>query len=293
MSSKHRSNSKHDTKAIKLSRNIIAFFMFIIIFILSACICGKTVVLNTNKMAECLTDKAYNDALYADVKQFSDDLCSKYSLPKDIVDNSLTKTAVSDINKAYVYGNLCTVEEYNATTYQDKINELSVEIGKTVKQNIKAYRLSLGDSYSAEAVDVFAVKITDYLKKTVEIEYASKLQTTANIGSAGLVGGMIFSAIMLIVLMLAQISIGSKKYRSLRAVSYSFIAGGILNFVMVLGVEIVKLTKSLVIYPTYLCDAAMSFVQKSEATVALAGLACWALATVVIAIGWRLKRDEK
>lgn len=294
MSSKKRSShSKEENKSVDTSRKIIAFFMFITVFIFSACACGKTVVLNTNVMTDCLTEKEYVQALFLDVQQYAYDLCDECSIPRNAVDDSINANTVSEVNEAYVVGNFCNTEKYSTTTYQDKLEELNVEISKSVSQNLKENKIEFSDSQGENSVNKFAGRITDYLQKIVEIEYASKLQATANVGSAGLVGGMIFSAIMLLILALAEFSIGRKKYRSLRAVSYSFISAGILNFILVLGVEIVKLTKSLVIYPTYFRDAILVFVEKSENSFAIAGLITFVLAIITITIGWRLKRDDR
>lgn len=294
MSSKKRSrHSKEENKSVETSRKIIAFFMFITVFVISVCACGKTVVLNTNVMADCLTEKEYVQSLFLDVQQYAYDLCDECSIPRNIVDDSLNLITVAEVNEAYVVGNFCNTEEYTTTTYQDKLEELDTVIVKSVKQGLKENNIEIGYSQEKNSVNKFSGRIIDYLQKTIEIEYASKLQASANVISAGLVGVIIFSAILLLILALAEFSIGRKKYRSLRAVSYSFISAGILDFVLILGVEIVKLTKSLVIYPTYFRDAILVFVEKSENTFAIAGLVLFVLAIITITIGWRLKRDDK
>lgn len=275
------------------SRNIVSFFMFLTVFILSSCICGKAFIANPNQMAKCLTERAYAEAVFNDAQQYAYDLCDKCSLPRNVVDEALNIVAVSDINEAYVIGNLCKSEDYNATTYQDRIDELSDEIESSVSRQIKDNNIKIAGSQAKNGAKQFSKSIADYLKSIVEIKYASKLQLATNVFGTVLIVLIVLSSILLLILLLSQLAIGKKKYRSLRAVSYSFISAGILDFIMVLGVEIVKLTKSLVIYPTYLRDAMMRFVEKSEGVVALAGLFSIALAIMIIAVGWRLKRDEK
>ena len=88
-------------------------------------------------------------------------------------------------------------------------------------------------------------------------------------------------------------TMGSKKYRGLRAISFSFIASGILQLILILGVEIIKTMKQLVIYPKYLCEAVLDYVNLCELHVFVSTCASFGVAIVLIALAWKLKRDHK
>ena len=66
-----------------------------------------------------------------------------------------------------------------------------------------------------------------------------------------------------------------------------------LDFTAVLGVAIVRMTKELVVYPTYLCDAMMKYVVDSTNVFIMSGLASFVVAIALMTVVWKLKRDEK
>lgn len=293
MSSKHHkhchSSSVSETKSMSITRKVLAYFLFVSLLVLSVSTCTKTVVLNQNEIAQVLTDKQYSNELYLDAQQYAYDLCDNCSVPREVVDNALGFSAVKDINDSYIYGNLCNDERYTNTTYQEKLKSFNDALFESVKEELKANNINFNNSQ----IKTFSQKIVDYLTKIIEIEYISQLQTITNVGKAGLIAMIVISAIFVLIFAGSILSIGKKKYRSVRAISYSFITTGIVDLIFVIGVEIVKKTKELYIFPTYLCESAMRYVEDSKNVFVGASMAAFVVAIILVTVAWRLKRDDK
>lgn len=291
------SNKKHhltrtgETKSIVAWRNVISFLLFISITILSVSACGKAFILNQEKIANCLIGKDYVESLYEDTRQYAYDLCDECSIPTDSVDEVLTFESIFDINEAYICGNLGSFEAFHKGTYETRIDgfneRLNESTNKMIEKQIEGYSVGKND------IEHFSKNVSDYVKNCVEIKAMSKLQTVTNVGKIALVVLIAVSAIISVILILICLLISNKKYRGLRAISYSFISASMLNLVAVIGAEIVKRTKTLYFFPTYLCDAAMDFVNSSIFAVFCNALVLISVAFVIITVGWRLKRDDK
>ena len=296
MSSKHHHHhhsSRRDSKGTQFFRNSMAFLLFVSISLLSVSVCVKAVVLNPNEFAKIFTDKDYVNALYLDAKQYAYDVCEECSIPTDCVDEVLTFSAVYDINEAYALGSLTDSEQYNATTYVNRIDDLNSKLANATKKMLREYNIEISEGQKSSGIKSFSDKITDYVKNIIEFEYLEKLQTTVNLSKAVLIAVMAVSIILILIFTLILFASSSKKYRIFRAVAYSFIASGLLDFTAVLGVAIVRMTKELVVYPTYLCDAMMKYVVDSTNVFIMSGLASFVVAIALMTVVWKLKRDEK
>lgn len=281
-----------DTKAQKAGRNIIAFFLFLSIVALSMSVCAKVSFLNSEKYAQIFTNQKYVDSLYNDVRQYAHDICKECSIPTDSVDEVITYSSIYDIEEAYALGNLANAPQYTQTTYDDRINELKETLAQSTDKMLKECRLDVDGSQS-EGVNAFTLKISDYVRNRVEFQYMDKLETIANIGKTVCIVMIVIFTVLTVLLALIAFSVGNKKYRGLRAVAYSFNASAVLQFGFVLAMQVIKQFKTLVIYPTYLCDSVMSFVNSSIFSVAISACISIGISLIIAVTVWKLKRNEK
>lgn len=294
MSKKHHSSSTYmrnkKRKDTERKLKIIAFFLFIAIFMLNISICGFTTYLSSKEFEKVYTNQNYVNSIYLDVKQYAYDICEYNSVPKDSVDLVVNYDTISNINEVYVLGNLGGYEDYTSTTYQNKLSAFNDDLITATNDMITNLDLSVNDS---DSVQKFASDITDYLKGIVEIKYISQLKTVTNAGKLAFIVLAVISAILTLVLVLSTLLVSNKKYRGIRAISYSVIATALLDSVLILAAEIVKKTKSLVFYPSYLCSATMDYINDSIFKTGLSVLMLVAIALVLITFAWKMKRDEK
>lgn len=288
----HIRTSSDDTKGQKSGRNIVAFFLFISVVALSLSVCAKISFVNPEKYAEIFTNQKYVDSLYNDVQQYAYDICEECSIPKDSVDDVITYTSIYNIAEAYALGNLTNAPQYTQTTYDDRITEFKENLAQSTNDMINDYKLDV-DGNQSEGVNSFALKISDYIRSSVEFKYLDKLQAVENLGKTVSVVMIVVFTISSAVLALITFSIGSKKYRGLRAIAYSFNASAILQLGFVLAMQVIKQVKTLVIYPTYLCESVMRFVNSSILCVAFSACLSIGISLIIAAAVWKLKRNEK
>lgn len=291
MSSTSHRRTHGDSKSVKIGRGILAFFLFLCITAMSVFACVCAVMTNPERISQIFIDEKYVSSLYQDIKEYSYDLCSECSIPTDSVDECITYYDVYSVQEAYSFGNLTKLPEFTATTYQDKIDEIDKNLVSSTKKMIKDNNLSSYDTN--KSVEKFSSKICDYIKSRVEFKLMDKLKLIVNYGktiSSVLIAVM---AILILVIGLIVYSIGYRKFRSLRAIAHSTIAAMLLDLVMVAGVQYIKITKELVIYPSYLCDSVLKFVDTCQLSLAVAAAVLFVLSLAIITIVWKLKRNEK
>jgi hypothetical protein len=284
MSSNTSSTStSSDSKKQMIGRNFVAFLLFISIVAFSLSVCAKACFLNSERYAEIFTNQNYVDSLYNDIKQYAYDICEDSSIPTSCVDEVITYTSIYNIEEAYALGNLTSVEQYTQTTYDDRISQLKESLVESTTDMIKSYNIKT-DKGRFEGVNEFALKISEYIRSTVEFEFMDKLETIANLGKT-------ISVVMIVVF--AILTIGNRNYRGLRAIAYSFISSAVLQFGFVVAMQIIKQCKTLVIYPTYLCESVMSFVNSSILCVVISASISFGISLIIATTVWKLKRYEQ
>lgn len=291
MSSSSNSRVHGDSKSVIIGRGILAFFLFLCITAMSVLVCARAVVINPERIARIFTDESYVSALYKDVKDYSYDLCSECAVPTDSVDQCITYYSVYSVQEAYSFGNLTKLPEFTDTTYQDKIDEMNKNLVSSTEKMLDDNKLSSYDTKNS--VEKFSSKICAYIKSRIEFKLMDKLKPIVNYGKTICSVLIAVMAILILVLVLIVYSIGYRKFRALRAIAYSSLAAMLLDIVLVSGVQYIKSIKSLVIYPSYLCNAVLKFVDTCQLSLTAASAVLFVLSLAIITIVWKLKRNEK
>lgn len=280
-----------DSKSVIIGRGILAFFLFLCITAVSVLACVRIVMINPENIARIFTDEKYVSSLYQDVREYAYDLCSECSIPTDSVDECITYYDVYSVQEAYSFGNLTKMPEFTETTYQDKIDSLNKNLVSSTEKMIKDNKLSSYDTKNS--IQKFSSQICDYIKSRVEFKLMDKLKPIVNYGktiSSVLAAVM---AILIAVLSLIIYSIGHRRFRALRSIAHATLAAMLLDAVLVMGVQYIKYTKDLVIYPSYLCDSVLKFVDTCQMSLLAASAVLFVLSLAMITIVWKLKRNEK
>jgi hypothetical protein len=281
----HRSSK---SKNKKIGNMILAFLLFLAIAVLSLSTCARIVIANPNTIADIFTDKEYVNSLYLDIKQYAYDECEKSSVPTDGIDDAVNYDVIYNIEASYICYALGTSNSYNTQAFDDNIASFKENISSDMQNSLTTQ----GIKFNKNDVETFAQNISDYAQNKAQFKYLDKLETAVNLAKTMSLVFVVLSAIITLTLALILFFTASKRYRGLRNITYSLEASAVFDFVMVLAVAIVKATKELVIYPTYLCASVMNYVNSCMQTVALAGVVLFFTALVLMTIIWKLKRDE-
>lgn len=288
----HRSHSRREKKGTKFGRSFVSFLLFGAVFMLSITSCFRLVAFNPNQITKNYMSKDYVDAMYVDAQQFAYDMCDACSIPTDSVDEVITPDSIFELNEAYILGNIGKYDGFNKSLYTVKLDDLNEKLSKSTSDMLKDYGIKVDTGDKSKSIEKFSTQITDYLQKIVEIKFMPKLQTIVNTGRIALDVLIVISAIITVILVLICLLVGDKKYRSVRAISYSFISASMLNFVAVIGAEIVKRTKTLYFFPSYLCSTTMDYINTCINAIFGTGIAVGVLSLVLVVVVWKLKRNE-
>lgn len=284
--------SRATTKAQKIWRSVLAFFLCLAITALSLCVCIRTTFLGKNSLVSVVTDDQYVAAVKDDLLEYAHSLCDACGIAYDSVDSAITYDSIYNVEEAYISGLLGASQEYTSTTYQDLIAALGDNIEEQTKSMMEAKHIH-ADATLTNPAGIFADKIEDYLTQRVELPRAEKMATLINLATTGSWGGVVGFAILVLVLALVVISIGNKRYRAVRFTAYATLAAGALDFLLVGGVEIVKRHKQLVLYPLYFSETLLRYVNRCLTSVSLAGAVLVFLSVIIMCIVWKMDRDKK
>lgn len=289
------SNSKHshalspESKGTKFARNFLAFILFVSILMLSFSACAGLVFLNGDKVSSIFANNTYVTALRQDVLQYAEDLCDEAYIPYDSVKKELTYDVIYDIAISYADGNLCNDEMYTDTTYQSRIGDLQNNLTASTQEILGEYKLS----FEKSDVEIFSSRVCEYVKEKTEFAYLDYVKKATNLGrTAAIVTGAV-SLVFALVIALIVFYIGKRRYRNIRAIAYSFTGSSLFQLAAVIALEVFKKFKSLVIYPTYLCESVMRFITRCELTVLISSALSFVLALIFMAFVWHIKRNEK
>lgn len=287
----HHSSGKRKYDEYRGLRNFFSFFLFLSIAALSVSSCIKTVFVNPKILADIFTNREYTYAVYTDVLEYAKDMCLECNIPADSVKEVITADSVGNIQNAYAEGFITDNPKYTETTYIDLIDELNKDLVSSTDKMIKSRHLKTAENQSGGAQD-FADKITAYLTKVTVFEYINALKTVSNIGNTAALVFIVLSVILTVVFALLVYSLASKIYRAIRSICFSVFGASLLNVLLVLFVQIVKLCKDLVIYPSYLCDSVLRYVDICTLSVLFSAAALFTLGMVLTAFAWRLRRNN-
>ena len=293
MSSKskhHRSSG--ESKAERYGRSFLAFALSLTISLLSLCCCIRFAFVTPQSIVGIFTDEKYVASLREDVLEYGCDVCRGSMLPEDSLNETITYEKLYKIVEAYISGSLGASQEFTKTTYEDINAELKKDIENRVKEVVKSEGLT-PDAKQKKGAEKLSEYMSNYILERIKIAHIDMLETVINIGNIASLIGIIVSAVFSLILILIIISIGEKRYRSMRSVIHSVNAAGLINLSLIAGLQIVKHIKSLVLYPTYVADAFMKYINRCENAVGISALLLFIVALILMSVVWKLSRDSK
>lgn len=282
------SRPNHDTRNSERVRGFMSFLIFVFILLLGFSSCARSVFLNTQRIQNSFTDFNYVCSFENDINDYANDLFVKNGLGTDSIDSVLDYDFCYRIIDEYTCASL-GIGSYSQSTAQSTIEEKRDEIKALVKAEVK----KSSQKYNDKAADSIADNICTYIGNELNIKGMDKLKAALGAGRIASVAGVGVSALFVAALSLITYFVGAKSYRSLRAISVSFLSAGFTNFVMSLMATIVFKLKSVDIYPVYLQNALMKHVNECINAVAFCGLCFIIVSLTISSIVWKLKRKGK
>lgn len=281
-------NNSRESKVSKVLRFLLSFVLFGMISLLSLSICAKSVFLNPSKIEKFLTSYEYVNGIRNSVIDYADDFYIKNGLNSEnldeIFDYENTKKAVS----SYASFNITSAIGYTNESYTDLINDICVDFDEDLKNQIE----NSGQNYNADKAAKISASVREFFKSEIDIPYIEQIKTVLNIGSVGANVILGVSAFFAVSTGLVLLFLGTKRYRSIRAVSCSFSTAGIFNVIIALTLYIISTVKNIDIYPIYLHNAFMNYFYMCIGNIALSGGVLILISLAVITAVWKIKKGS-
>lgn len=283
---------KADTKAQKIIRAILSFVLFLFLFVLGLSICARSVVVNPVFISNSFTSYDYTEKLFEDILQYADDKCLESGIGNKAAENAITFEAVKNINDSYIASLFKTSNSYSADSYQSYIEDLKQHFSSLITEQLKNDGAEM-DEAVLSGIDMLSNDLERYITERLAVKSADSIITAVNISSVLFLVLSVVFTVLSAVLALIIYYIGDKRYRSLRYISYSFGAAGIMNFISAFIVQVLKSVNHFIIYPDYLFSAAMQHIRVCTVSLVFAGMAFSIAYVILIAVVWKLKRKGK
>ncbi len=274
-------------------RSVLSFFLYLCIALSSLCVVFLSVTANPNTFVKEFTQPSYVANVKEDVVQYTRDMCLNNSLPDDFIESTITYDKIYNIENAYIQGEFGTSLEFTTESYKNLLNQFKEDVFESVNEMVQSRNIEIEQSVKDTAVETFAQQVTDYTAKATSFGYIRQVKSFCELSKT--VCSIILSICLAgsIGLIVAITLRTSRKYRVMRSISYSFGSAAVMNLIVAAAVCIVKATKNLVIYPTYLVDVFIRWVDDSlNSVLTCAGI----LAIIFVAFACftlKLKRDSQ
>lgn len=273
-------------------RDRLSFLIFIAIVIVTLCVNCFVVIANPNVIVNTFCDSEVVEPLHTDVVTYAKDMCKKNNLPDSFIENSITYDSVYILQKSCISGKLGASSDFNENAFETYLDEFRTHLAEDVYKMIDEKNVQIDPSVSDSAVDNFCLDIAKYVDTRVNLSYINSVVKGVKVVR-------VLSTVLSIIFGISGVSAvvymsfkGGKTYRILRHISYSVLGGTIVGFINALILIVLKTTKDLVIYPLYIAQAFMNYVDLSIECIMISSLCLLTVFFLLISVVWKIKRDE-
>lgn len=282
------SRKLHDSRSDFRSRNILAFCLFVVLGILSVACVTKTVVLNGNTVQNQFTDYNVTSAFRQNLVDYTSDTFIKNGLDSSNISNVITQEKAEKIIASFAAGQFRAKAGYTSKSYSTDIDELINDI----KSELEAQITASGFEKNENVENAQLKKIRAFIENSLKLPKTKLIETAMNLGK---VAADIFlaAAIFLTVVFASMLYFtGNTKYRSVRSLGAAFCASSIGDLIVSLIAVIILNVKSIDIFPAFLKSALDNYIYTAVGAIAACGLVLLLISLVLLAISWKLKREN-
>ena len=193
-----------------------------------------------------------------------------------------------DIIKSFSAGQFKSKVGYTSASSKQEIDELMNKIKAEIETQVKAN----GFEKNEEAENAQLDSIKGFINSSLTLPKTKLIETAMNLGK---IASSVFLAIAVFLTLVFGSMLyftGKKEYRSLRALGVSFCAASITDLIVSLIAVIIFKIKSIDIYPAFIKNAVNNYVNTAIGAVAICAVLLFLIALLLLAISWKLKREE-
>lgn len=276
------SNNTPESKLVKRLRTILSFVLAIIISSVSIACCFSASFFKQSDIEKYFISFEYTQGVKENLYTYVSDYYQKSGFDTDKLDEYISYEAVSEAVKNYAGYYISHRVGFEEDAYINSIDKIIESIRADISEQIKLSN----QNNDAKMLESVTANINEYFKDEISLNGIEKLDSMLNIGLPAFyiiigIGLFLFVFVALILYFL-----GEKRYRSLRALTISFLTAGIFDVCLAVMVFVISRVKKFDVYPIYLYDEFMKYVNTCIGTVAAAGFICIIIAFAFASVTW-------
>lgn len=277
----------HENKLSRTLRTLLSFALFVMIVLLSLSVSSKAVLLNKTKIEALFTDYEYVSSVKDSVAQYTTDIYLKNGLDADSVNKIIDERLIKDSIRSYISNRLGIDSSDNENTYLEPIGNICDVIESDIIKQIA----DKGIENNKENISPIINSLNKYIVNEIDISVANE-KAIVNVGSIALIVISCVSAFFTASISLVLVFIGTKRYRSIRAVGISFASAGLFDILSSLIIYIILQIKHIDIFPLYLRDLVMKYIYSGLGGFIISGCFLLLISLIFSVIVWKVRREK-
>ena len=274
-----------EKKYIKILRTFLSFILAGVISTLSVALCFSVSFMNPSHVEKSFTSYEYTSGVRQNYLTYVESYYQKSGFETHSLEKIISYDAVSEIAEYYAGCYVSHRVGFDDDNYIQSIDKIIDSLKEDMLLQIEL----TNQQNNTDKLETALGSIKNYFKDEIAVKGTDKLDAVFNIGRTAIYAIVGISALLFIFITLIIYFLGERKYRSLRAITISFITAGLFDICLAIIVLIISSLKKIDIYPIYLYDELVRYVNTCAATVIVTGFVCIMLSFITAAITWRKK----
>ena len=275
-----------ENKVSKVLRTLLSFALFVMIVVLSLSTSSKAVLLNKSRISNMFTSYEYVSSVKDSVVEYASDIYLKNGLDTSTLDEIFDYELVRDSVNSYISNDL-GLGSYNESTYLEPIEKICSDLQGDITNQIGEKKLNNNE----EKVSLIVKSVEDFFVNEIDISVTNE-KTMINIGSIALIVIICVSAFFTAATALVLAFIGTKRYRSIRAVGISFSSAGLFDIISSVIIYIILGIKHIDIFPLYLRELVMDYIYTGLNSFIISGCFLLLVSLIFSVIVWKVRKEK-
>ncbi|MCM1285871.1 MAG: hypothetical protein NC213_05145 [Acetobacter sp.] len=282
------SDNSHESNVSKNTRGFLSFVLFVLIVILSLTACANLTFANKNNIKNQFLSYNYVCGVKDNVSTYAKDICFQNGINADFVDDVFNYDDVKTVVSSYFCYYITDDIEYSETAHEANIDKLCEAFRIEIESNLKNPNLT----YDEKTAAAISADVSSYFKDAVKIPHMDKIRTAMNVGTIALYVTIGVSAFFVLSVMLITFFVGKKRFRSLRAISISFMSAGFYEMCLALIIYVIFSVKKVDLFPLYLENQLMSYINMTVMNIACCAGILMVISLILSSIVWKIRKNN-
>lgn len=283
------SHSTPESKTVRAVRTALSFVLSVIISILTVAVCFNTSFLDTAKIEKRFTCYEYVCGVRESVIRYTEGIYDRNGLEKDNISTIISYERVKNVTDNFAGRFIAERVGYDEDSYIKSIAEICADVSDDISEQVRR----TNQNESKTSLGVLMQSLHDYFERQVNVIGISKLATVINLGVPASYAVIGVSVFLLVFIVLILYFLGERRHRSVRAIAISLLTSGLFMLCLSFIVFIISRVKTIDIYPLYLSEQLMNYVDSCIGTVTFSGIILLVLALAVSTLAWIKKINGK